>query len=429
MKTHALVSRFGSASALYAAGKETALRSRAADEITVNAVFAADEKKARDIMALCEKNGWHILDEENRFYPEGLKGLRDAPFVLYCAGNPEMLIKEPKISVVGTRHPSDKGLMAAYTLAGCLSSLNVVTVSGGALGIDAAAHEGALTGNGGTIAVLGSGLGAEYLTENVFMRNRIEKNGALITELPPYEEPTRYSFPRRNRIIAALSPLTVVAESGVRGGSLITADLATRQGKRVYCFNEDIVSSPGCSQLLQNGAYPFSVPGDLLTGFGFAAEAGSYDEVYMNADLHNEGISGVHIIKPSTMTADNFAAYNGITPAEARRVLGNRLKPSTANAVPKSVPAAKTPAPKQEKTEQLSVTVSPPGEEKKEPLVPEYLSEEAKAVWAALTEEPQYFDEIQYKTSLPAQDVMTAVTELELEDLAVLHPGNRVSKP
>lgn len=434
VKTCALVSYFGSASAVYAAGKEAVLRSRITDRATVEAIFSADEKKALDVIAVCEKNGWHIVDRDSRFYPEALKGIKDAPFVLYCAGDPDILAKEPKISVVGTRNPTDKGLMAAYMLACCLSSLNVVTVSGGALGIDSASHEGALTGNGGTLAVLGSGLGADYLPENTFLRRRIGKNGALITEQPPFEEPTRYSFPRRNRIISALSPATVVVESGVRGGSLITADLAKRQGRRVYCFAEDIVKSPGCSELLKNGAYPFSVPGDLLTGFGFVPAEGSYDEVYMNADMHNDGIKGVHVIKPSTMTADSFAAYNGVTPDEARRVMGARLKQPAGVPVKKEKkPAEKLPSefrpPAKKKTEaKPPVPLSPAREEKKETPPPEYLSDEAKKVLAALTDEPRYFDEIQYVTSLPAQDVMTAVTELELEDLAALHPGNRVSR-
>lgn len=430
-----LVSAFGSAAGLYAAGRSAALGCRGADEKTVDAIFSADEKKAGDIVLLCEKYGWHVVDRDSPFYPAALKGVRDAPFVLFCAGEPETLTREPKISVVGTRSPSDKGLMAAYMLACCLSSLGAVTVSGGALGIDSAAHEGALTGNGGTVAVLGCGLGSDYLPENSFLRRRIGANGALITEMLPFEAPTRYSFPRRNRIISGLSPATVVVESGARGGSLITAELARRQGRRVYCFAEDIVQSPGCSALLQSGgAYPFSVPGDLLAGFGFAPDAGSYDEVYMNADMHNDGIKGVHVIKPSTMTADSFAAYNGVTPDEARLVMGDRLKHSSGDPVKKRAPAEVPPAkkrpPAKKKAEKdLPAPASPVKEEKNDPPPPEYLSDAAKAVLAALTGEPRYFDEIQYITSLPAQDVMTAVTELELEDLAVLHPGNRVSKP
>ena len=215
-----------------------------------------------------EKNGWYIIDRDSRFYPEALKGIKDAPFVLYCAGDPAILVKEPKISVVGTRNPTDKGLMSAYMLACCLSSLNVVTVSGGALGIDSASHEGALTGNGGTLAVLGSGFGAEYLPENTFLRRRIGKNGALITEQPPFEEPTRYSFPRRNRIISGMSEGILVVEGDERSGARITANLALEQGKELFAVPGSIYSprSRTPNELIYNGAYCALSAWDILEG-------------------------------------------------------------------------------------------------------------------------------------------------------------------
>ena len=433
-KTCSLIKYFGSASAVLSVSRSELLKSGHADEATADRILNSDESKARETAAVCEKNGWSIITPESEFYPANLKKIKDFPFVLYCDGDIQLLKHEPKISIVGTRSPSETGLMAAYLLGGCLSSLGIVTVSGGAVGIDSASHEGVLTGNGGTIAVLGCGLGSDYLPENVFMRNRIKKNGLLLSELPPFAEPSRYTFPRRNRIISALSEITVVAQSGVRGGSLITADYARKQGRTVCCFSEDIVKSPGCSQLIKDGAKVFSTPGELLAYCPKLPAAG-LDPAYLDYELKNEGIRGVHIIKLSSMTADNFAAYNGITPQEAQRVLGKKLKQSkiAGAVVPESQTQSvekekniKKASPERKKTAKKE-PAAPPAQ-KTDAVLPETLSDEAKTVFAALETEPRYFDEIQYKTSLSAQEVMTAVTELELEGLAVLSAGNRVSK-
>lgn len=430
VKTCSLISAFGSAQAIYSSSACELIRTGFTDEVTAEKILSADEKKARDIAAVCEKYGWSVITPESEYYPMPLKRIKDFPFVLFCSGDLNILAKEPKFSVVGTRSPSEKGLMSAYLLAACLSSMGAVTVSGGAVGIDSAAHEGALLGNGGTIAVLGCGLGSDYLPENSFLRSRIEKNGLLVSELSPFTEPSRYTFPRRNRIISALSRAVVVTESGERGGSLITADYARKQKRRVFCFAEDIVKSPGCGLLIKNGAEVFSTPRGLVGEFPGAFGDIQPDEKYLDYELKNDGIDGVHIIKPSTMTADSFAAYNGITPENARRVLGKKLRQPTYKTIKVTVPPEKNkkipegiliePVKIEQKTEEPK---TPPQEK-----LPDYLSREALAVFAALDTEPQYFDEIQYKTSLSAQEIMTAVTELELEGLAVLAAGNRVSR-
>lgn len=436
------ITYFGSASQLCSAPRGELLQCRYLDEETVDRILGVDEKQVSDIAAVCDKYGWSIITPDDPEYPRELKGIKDFPFVLFAEGDIGLLGKYPKISVVGTRTPGEQALMATYLLTCSLTSMNVVTVSGGALGIDAASHEGALTGNGGTIAVLGCGLGSDYLPENSFMRKRIAKNGLLLSEFSPFVPPSRYTFPRRNRIISALSEITVVAESAQRGGSLITAEYAFKQHRKVFCFAEDIVSSPGCSELLKKGAEAFRSPGDLINSCRYGTDGIVYDKAYMYYDLHNDGIHGVHIIKHSTMTADSFAVYNGITPAEARRVLGNKLKNGTpakkqetqrrGSTVRQPEKHAERPRGEEKAPDPAAVCELPPEtgreEKKKVTVLPGSFSENARAVYAVLDDQPQYFDEIQHKTFLSSRDVMSAITELELEDLVALHPGDRVSR-
>ena len=181
-------------------------------------LLRGDTGKASEIMAICRDFNWQILTPDQPRYPKRLLGLPDFPLVLFARGDPGVLDESSCAAIVGTRRASAAGLDYAFRLAAGFSENGIVTVSGCAVGIDTAAHEGGLTAQGSTVAVLGNGFGYNYLPEQVFLRRRIEKNGLLLTETLPFQGPASYSFQRRNRLISALSEAVVVVESGKTGG-------------------------------------------------------------------------------------------------------------------------------------------------------------------------------------------------------------------
>ena len=187
-------------------------------------------------------------------YPERLKNIYDSPKKLYVLGNKKLLYKKA-IAIVGARDATIYGKKIAYNLAKELSEQNIVIISGLALGIDSYAHIGAL--EGGTIAVLGSGIDTIYPKENIELaREIIKNNGCIISEYSLGSKPEKLHFPQRNRIISGLSDGVVVVEASKKSGALITADFALEQGKEVFAIPGDICKkqSEGTNQLIQDGA-------------------------------------------------------------------------------------------------------------------------------------------------------------------------------
>lgn len=215
-----------------------------------------DLKAAARSVQICANNGWHIIAQDSEYYPVHLKNIKDSPALLYVNGSVECLTAPICISVVGARDASNYGKEVAFRLAASLVHGGATIVSGGALGIDSASHEGAISAGGKTVAVMGCGLGAAYLSENEALRNSISKHGAVISEYPPLSKPTRASFPMRNRIISGMSLMTVVVEAGERSGSLGTAKHAIAQGRDVGAVPGDVISSAyiGSNVLLADGA-------------------------------------------------------------------------------------------------------------------------------------------------------------------------------
>ncbi len=181
-------------------------------------------------------------------YPEPLRGLADPPPVLYAAGNPRALDRCPDLAVgmVGTRHPTRVGREAARNIAMGIAQVGGVVVSGMALGVDGASHEGALAGRGTTIAVLASGADRPSPQSHHRLYDDILLAGAAVSELPPGTRPARWTFPARNRIIAALSSAVIVVEAPLRSGALITVDHAHDLGVDVYAVPGSL-ASPSCA--------------------------------------------------------------------------------------------------------------------------------------------------------------------------------------
>jgi DNA processing protein len=213
--------------------------------------------------ALLERTlAWLAADEHRQIvtlgdpaYPSSLLETADPPLLLYVQGRIELLCAE-SIAIVGSRSATRQGLDNAQRFAAQLSHAGFTVVSGLALGIDAAAHEGALEGAGSTLAVVGTGLDSAYPTRNRPLANRIAELGLLVSEYSLGTPPLQAHFPQRNRIIAGLARATLVVEAAPRSGSLITARLANEAGRDVFAIPGSIHSqqSRGCHALIKQGA-------------------------------------------------------------------------------------------------------------------------------------------------------------------------------
>lgn len=224
---------------------------------------------AEKVIETCEKNGWSIVTPDDKIYPAGLRKLIDMPFVLYVDGDISCLRGKVIIGVVGTRKPCYESVAIARKISFDLAKAGAVVVSGGALGIDSAAHEGTLNAEGKTVCVLGCGFGYNYLKGNEPLRREIRKNGALVTEYPPMKGATKYTFPERNRIISGMSHGLLVVEAGVKSGSLITAKCAAEQSRDVYAIPGSILSSAytGANALIRDGAKAVTSAKDVLAAY------------------------------------------------------------------------------------------------------------------------------------------------------------------
>ena len=202
-----------------------------------------------------ERHGIRALTAFDEEYPACLREIADPPFVLYALGRLERL-RFRAVAVVGSRDASRYGRDVAERLARELSGAGVTVVSGFARGVDAAAHEAALEGPGGTIAVLGCGVDVDYPREHRRLKERLAAEHLLVSEYPPGTEPRPQNFPIRNRIIAGLSAGVVVVEASRRSGSLITARLANEFGRDVFAVPGSVFSptSAGAHELLRDGA-------------------------------------------------------------------------------------------------------------------------------------------------------------------------------
>ncbi|EAE8347469.1 DNA-protecting protein DprA [Listeria monocytogenes] len=188
-------------------------------------------------------------------YPALLREVYEAPPILFCKGNIELLQRQA-IAIVGTRQMSEYGRKACVKLASELSEHDLTIISGMAIGIDTTAHKATLNKNGATIAVLGSGVNKIYPKKNEFLAKEIAKEGLLLSEYLPSQEAKRWHFPERNRIISGLAIGTVIIEAAERSGSLITADMALEQNRQVFAVPGNIFIDTwrGTNYLIQEGA-------------------------------------------------------------------------------------------------------------------------------------------------------------------------------
>lgn len=216
--------------------------------------------------------GRHIVERGSAHYPALLEEIGNPPKRLFVRGNPEVLAL-PTLAIVGSRNPTRGGIRNAFEFAKHLGACGFCIASGLAEGIDSAAHEGALAANAPTVAWLGHGIDMIYPAGNRGLAERIARAGALVSEFPLGSSPRRGNFPARNRLISGSSLGTLVVEAARRSGSLITAGLATEQGREVFAIPGSIHNalSRGCHQLIREGAKLVESADDIVSELGSLA--------------------------------------------------------------------------------------------------------------------------------------------------------------
>jgi len=317
---HLLV-RFGTASAALAAIPELAARGGG------RAPQLADINDIRREIARVEKLGAHYLFMGDAAYPTLLAELENAPPVLIVRGNTDLL-KRPAVAIVGARNASAAACRFARGLAQSLAGEGVTVVSGLARGIDTAAHVGSL--DGGTVAVIASGIDIVFPPENAELQEAVATRGLLIAEQPPGTEPRARHFPYRNRIIAGIAAGTVVVEAAPKSGSLITARLAAEAGREVMAVPGSPLDprAQGCNGLIREGATliqsaadimeairPIDLravrsPGQEFSGPPVSADAGENDRRLVTGLLGH-----------TPVPVDELIRQSGLTPALVATVL------------------------------------------------------------------------------------------------------------
>ena len=241
------------------------------------------------------KLGAQVLIPADAEYPAALRHIPEPPPVLFVLGRPALMV-QPAVAIVGSRDHSSYGAAVCRSIAAVAAEAGIVVVSGMARGLDAVAHTAALDAGGGTIGVLGNGLGVVYPAANRALYDRVAQQGVLLTEFPPGERPHAGSFPRRDRLISGLSRVTVVVEAAGGSGALITAGTALDQGREVMAVPGNITSpvSVGTNRLIQDGASPLLEPADLLQYF---------QELATSTALNRGPVTEVRKL-PETLTVD-----------------------------------------------------------------------------------------------------------------------------
>lgn len=271
VRVRQLLDHFGDAPRILAASKSDLLRVRSIGEDTAEAIakWETTVDLAGELRRI-QEFGCSVLTQDDADYPDPLRQIYDPPVVLYLKGALSARDKNA-VAMVGSRTTTHYGVEVARKLAYQLAYVGVTVVSGGARGIDTAAHQGALSAKGRTLCVLGTGLNIVFPPENKDLFDRIAENGAVLTQFPFNRNGDRQTFAIRNRIVAGMTLGTVVVEANLTSGALITANFATEYGRQVFAVPGRIDSprSKGCHELIKKGAKLCEGAEDVLSEFEY----------------------------------------------------------------------------------------------------------------------------------------------------------------
>ena len=265
-----LLVAFGSPAAILSAGH--AALTRFVSPAVASAICGGGENRALPSVATwLDEPGNHVITLADSAYPQSLLQTVDPPPLLYAKGR-LALLAQPCLAIIGSRSATPQGAVTAESFATALSDAGLTVVSGLAVGIDSAAHRGGLAGASSSIAVTATGLDIVYPARNRGLAHELAARGALVSEFPLGTPALAANFPRRNRLISGLSRGCLVVEAAAQSGSLITARLATEQGRDVFAVPGSIHSplSKGCHQLIKQGAKLVETAQDILEEFGLS---------------------------------------------------------------------------------------------------------------------------------------------------------------
>jgi DNA processing protein len=311
-----LLKEFGSPDAVFASSISS-LKSVVKADIAAEISKGIADDVIAPALAWLEDGNNHIVTLADSDYPQALLNIPDPPLLLYVKGRLDLLNRSA-LAIVGSRSATPQGINNAEGFAKSLSDAGLCIISGMAHGIDAAAHRGALRGQGSSIAVVGTGLDKVYPAANRDLAHALAQQGALISEFPLGTPPLAANFPRRNRLISGMSLGCLVVEASLQSGSLITARLALEQGRDVFAIPGSIHApqSKGCHALLKQGAKLVETAQDILEELGgllVSPAQGANSEGPDSALLEHLGFDPVDV--------DTLSVRCGLTIAELSAML------------------------------------------------------------------------------------------------------------
>ncbi|MFQ5703718.1 MAG: DNA-processing protein DprA [Gemmatimonadales bacterium] len=315
-----LLAAFGSCENALGASHRALTRVVDISPAAATAICDATPNMGEKVVKRAIEMGAHVLLPKHEQFPSSLRQIPKAPTLLFAKGRLELLDSECT-AIVGSRAHTRYGAGACRMFASGLSRAGLTVVSGMARGLDAIAHTATLDVGGGTIGVLGNGLGVVYPAANRALYERVAADGCLLTEHPPGERPNAGSFPKRNRLISGLSRVTLLIEARERSGALITAGCALAQGHEVLAVPGPITSpvSVGCNRLIQQGAKPALGLRDVLEEYGMSM--GDAPAVAIANDLTAEEREMLDILDQGLEQVDEVAHRAGMSVPEVLAVL------------------------------------------------------------------------------------------------------------
>ena len=304
-----LLTKFGTPEGIFSA-KLNQLREIVNDEIAQKISKGVDIDAITPTLKWLEKDNVHLVTLADSTYPQKLLEVSNPPALLFAIGNLHWL-NHPTIAMVGSRSATPQGEKNAEDFAKSLCQHGLCVASGMALGIDGAAHRGALKANGATIAVVGTGLDIVYPARHRDLAHKIAERGLILSEFPLGTPSKAQNFPRRNRLISGLSLGCLVVEANIESGSLITARLAAEQGREIFAIPGSIHSpvTKGCHQLIKQGAKLVESVQDILEEINWVKIANSLPSVSPNgllADLTPNALQANTVLDLMGFDAINF---------------------------------------------------------------------------------------------------------------------------
>ena len=321
-----LLGHFGTAEAVFKAGKEELLMVSGIGPITANYILAQESlKEAEQQLRFVEKHGIKTLFFTEDEFPTRLRHCFDAPILLYYKGTADLNHRRI-VSVVGTRRATEYGRQLCKQLAEVLRDHNVLIVSGLAYGIDVAAHKESLAHGIPTVGILAHGLDRIYPALHQPIAQQMVRNGGLLTEFPLNTNPDRENFPMRNRIIAGIADVTVVVEATAKGGALITADIANSYNRDVYAYpgRTTDVNSEGCNFLIKtNRGALINHAKDLVYYLGWVNEQPKVQQIQLPLGLSSDELKIVELLRSAPLRIDELGILANVSQSKLAMSLLN----------------------------------------------------------------------------------------------------------